>query len=119
MNELPITFKLMPAAILMGVILILLSLPMLKNKIGPNWFYGFRTRKTFSSTEVWYKANRYAAKEIIATSMVTIILAIISMAMFLRFTMFTTIQATGLFWVIITVPLVIAIVRSLLYLKKL
>ncbi len=42
-----------------GVILVV-SLPMILGKVGPNNIYGFRTRKTLSSREVWYPANRAA-----------------------------------------------------------
>jgi uncharacterized membrane protein len=119
MNELPITFKLMPAAILLGIITILISIPLLYNAIGPNRLYGFRTRKTLSSPDLWYKANRYAARELVAAGMVIITLAIVTLLIHLRITMFTTIQAFALFITVTAIPLVIAVLRGLLYLKKL
>lgn len=118
MNELPITFKLMSAAILLGIIMILTSIPLLYNAIGSNRFYGFRTRKTLSSSELWYKANKYAARELIAAGMVIITLAIVTLLIHLRVTMFTTIEAFALFIMVTTTPLLIAVLRSWLYLKK-
>ena len=119
MDLLPVTFKLMPLAILLGLAMILISLPLLYNAIGPNWFYGFRTRKTISNSDIWYKANKNMARELIAAGTVTIMLAIIAMLVYLRITMFTNIQANGLFLLILLVPLAIAVLRSTLYLKKL
>ncbi len=96
MNEsLPITFKLMPAAMLLGIIMILLSIPLL------------------------HRANKHVARELIAAGMVIIILAIVTMLIHLSITMFTTIQAFALFIMVIAVPLLIAVLRSLSYLKKL
>jgi hypothetical protein len=119
MNELPITFKLMPAAMLVGLLFILISLPLLYNAIGPNWLYGFRTRKTLSNPDIWYKANKYMAKELTAAGIVIIMLALISLAVHLTLMMFTSIQAIALFILVLDTPLTIAVLRSALYLKKL
>jgi uncharacterized membrane protein len=35
-----------------------LAIPMVLGLVPPNRYYGFRTPKTLSSTNVWYKANR-------------------------------------------------------------
>ena len=95
MNEsLPITFKLMPTAMLLGIIMILLSIPLL------------------------YRANKYVARELIAAGMVIIVLAIGAMFVHLRLTMFTTIQAVALFIMVTAVPSIIAVLRSLLHLKN-
>ena len=44
------------------MVYILVSIPLLFNKIGPNWFYGIRIPKAYESTEMWYKVNRVGAK---------------------------------------------------------
>jgi len=119
MNYLPITFILMPIAILMGIIIILVSIPLLIDAIKPNRFYGFRTKKTLSCPEFWYKANKYAAKELIAAGMVIIMLAILSMLAFFSIVMFTTIQSVGLFIMAVSIPPIVAFVRSFLFLKNL
>lgn len=119
MNGLPITFKMMPIAILVGLLLISISIPLIHKAIGPNWFHGFRTRKTLSNPEIWYKANKYMGKELVAAGIVIIMLAVIAMAVHLRIIMFTAIQANALFILVLLVPLVMAILRSVSYLKKL
>jgi asparagine N-glycosylation enzyme membrane subunit Stt3 len=119
MHLLPVTFKLMPLAILLGLVTILISIPLLYHAVAPNRLYGFRTRKTLSNSDIWYKANKFMARELVAAGAVSIMLAIVAMLVYLRIIMFTDIQATGLFILIFLVPLVIAIFRSLSYLKKL
>lgn len=44
---------------------IALSIPLLRGKVGPNSVYGFRTPKTMSSPQIWYRANRAAARNMI------------------------------------------------------
>jgi hypothetical protein len=41
---------------------------MVLGKIPPHHFYGFRTRKTLSNPEVWYRANRLAGIDLIVAS---------------------------------------------------
>ena len=38
--------------------IIALSIPLILEWIPRNWFYGLRTRRTLSSDQVWYPANR-------------------------------------------------------------
>ena len=44
-----------------GVILIVLSLPLLAGKIKPNPFYGFRIEQTLKNPVSWYVTNQYFA----------------------------------------------------------
>jgi uncharacterized membrane protein len=39
---------------------IVFGIPMALRLIPPNHFYGYRTRKTFSSVDIWYRANRFS-----------------------------------------------------------
>jgi uncharacterized membrane protein len=36
------------------------SVPMILGRVPPNPIYGFRTRLTLSSPDIWYPANRFA-----------------------------------------------------------
>ena len=47
-----------------------LSLPLLWRKVGPNPWYGFRVRRTLEDPEVWYSANRYAAKWMLGVGLI-------------------------------------------------
>jgi hypothetical protein len=45
-----------------GLLLALLSLPLIAGKIKPNPFYGFRTPQTLDDPNIWYASNKYFAK---------------------------------------------------------
>ncbi len=51
-----------------GTLLVALSLPLLLGKVGPNVFYGFRVSRTLTDSRLWYAANRFAAKRLIAAA---------------------------------------------------
>lgn len=46
----------------MGLVLAVLSVPMIARKIKPNPWYGFRVKQTLENPEVWYKVNAYTGK---------------------------------------------------------
>ena len=46
----------------MGIVLILASVPMIIGSVPPNRWYGFRTPRTQSDPKVWYPANRIAGQ---------------------------------------------------------
>jgi hypothetical protein len=48
------------AAYVLPSLAIVFGIPMVLGLIPPNPYYGYRTRKTFSSTDTWYRANRIA-----------------------------------------------------------
>jgi len=45
-----------------GVLLLVLSIPLLLKKIPPNPIYGFRVSQTLENPEIWYAVNQYAAR---------------------------------------------------------
>ena len=45
-----------------GLILAVLSIPLILGKIPPNGAYGFRVKKTMENPEIWYPVNTYAGK---------------------------------------------------------
>jgi SdpI/YfhL protein family len=51
--------KLALAAYILPGLGIVLGIPIALGLIPPNRFYGYRTRKTFSSADIWYRANRF------------------------------------------------------------
>ena len=53
-----------------GVLFVVLGLPLNYEKVPPNWFYGFRTRKTLSSKEIWYPVNRVTGIDMIRIGIV-------------------------------------------------
>jgi uncharacterized membrane protein len=45
-----------------GLLLILLGIPFIQGRIGPNHWAGLRIPATTEHPEVWYPANRYAGR---------------------------------------------------------
>ena len=45
-----------------GVLIIGLCIPLIRRKIKPNRFYGFKTPKTLSDPDIWYPVNVYSGK---------------------------------------------------------
>jgi uncharacterized membrane protein len=62
-----------------GLLLIALSIPLIRGKIGPNHWYGLRVRRTLEDPAVWYKANAYSGKTLVAMG---IVMVLASMALY-------------------------------------
>jgi hypothetical protein len=54
---------------LTGILLAVLSVPLILQKIGPNPWYGFRVKKTLDNPAVWYPVNAYAAKRLVVVGL--------------------------------------------------
>ncbi|MGA8221363.1 MAG: SdpI family protein [Candidatus Acidiferrales bacterium] len=52
---------------------VVFGLPMALGLVPPNRFYGFRTRKTLSSPEVWYPANQVCGWAMVVAGTVAIL----------------------------------------------
>jgi hypothetical protein len=57
--------------VIFGLLLAGLSVPLLLDKIPPNGWYGFRVPSTLYNAELWYKVNRYMARWMLATGIIT------------------------------------------------
>jgi len=64
--------------VFVGILVIALCLPLLKNKIRMNYFYGIRFRKSFESDENWYKINQFGARRMTFWSVVIIFIGILA-----------------------------------------
>jgi hypothetical protein len=98
-----------------GVVMILLSFPLVARKVPPNRFFGVRTRMTLDHPDLWYEMNAYEGK------------------LLLVFGVCLTIAAFGLYWLpgitqdgyaagyigVLAVVGVLITVRSTVYHRKL
>ena len=50
---------------LVGILFIGLSIPLIRNRIPPNRFYGFRTAKTLSDPKIWYEVNHISGNDLL------------------------------------------------------
>lgn len=48
--------------VLCGLLFIILAIPLIRRKVKPNRWYGFRVQKTLESPQTWYAGNAYAGK---------------------------------------------------------
>lgn len=57
--------------LIIGILEIVLSIPLIFEKIPPNSLYGFRTPKTRYDADIWYQANKFAGKTIFLAGLIT------------------------------------------------
>ncbi|WP_221031489.1 SdpI family protein [Actomonas aquatica] len=56
--------------LLTGLIAALLAVPLIRQKVKMNHWYGVRTRATFASDEAWYEINRYGGWSLLGWGLV-------------------------------------------------
>jgi len=59
-----------------GILLALLSIPLMRRKIPPNGLYGFRIPKTMNNPDLWYLVNQYSAKRLFWTAIAFVAAAV-------------------------------------------
>jgi hypothetical protein len=101
--------------LIFGALLVVLSVPLLLEKIKPNGWYGFRVQTTLENPKIWYAVNRHSAKRILASG-----IAIILAAVILYYLPSITLDqyAIGVLLVFVVV-FGIGIIQSIRYMKKL
>ena len=56
-----------------GLLLILLSIPLILGKVRPNHWYGFRIRLTLDNPDIWYPVNAWAGRRLCVAGAVILI----------------------------------------------
>lgn len=104
-----------------GLLIIGLAVPLIKEKIKPNVWYGFRTGKTLSDEKIWYPANKYAGQKMICAGTVIIALSILIFALicFGMVTISSPAVIMALWFLSLMGPVIWMTAASLMYLKKL
>lgn len=59
-----------------GVLYIGLGIPLLFDRVPPNWWYGCRTRKTLSDVNIWYAVNRITGRDLIVAGIAVVVTAV-------------------------------------------
>lgn len=62
--------------VLCGMLLVILSIPLIAEKVPPNPYYGFRVSQTLDDPKAWYAVNKYAGKRLFWTGVIYVITAI-------------------------------------------
>lgn len=58
-----------------GLLLALISIPLIAGKVKPNPYYGFRVPSTLNNLETWYAVNNYFAKRQFLVALIEVIAA--------------------------------------------
>jgi hypothetical protein len=98
-----------------GLVLAGISIPLILGKIPPNGLYGFRVKKTIENPDIWYPANAYAGKWLLATGLCMVLAALV-LALIPGITIDVYSYGILLVWGIV---FTIALVASFRYLKSL
>jgi hypothetical protein len=100
--------------IFIGILMIIISIPLVRKSISMNKIYGVRFKKSFESEENWYKINVYGGKQLIIWSFPLILFGVI--------TFFLPLKGNEL-WILLTAcaPLIVLVpaIMSYLYSRKL
>ena len=60
----------------MGLVLALVSVPLIQKRIGPNGWYGVRIPQTLNNSEVWYDVNAFVARRLFVIGILAIVAAV-------------------------------------------
>jgi uncharacterized membrane protein len=102
--------------VILGLLLAVMSIPLLLDKVPPNPWYGFRVPSTLSDETRWYKANRYIARGLLATGIITVVGAL---ALYV-FAPGLSVDAYA--WLVLAVfgaPMLVTVVAGFRYLRRL
>jgi hypothetical protein len=98
-----------------GAILIGVSIPLIQARVGPNFWYGFRVRRTLADPNVWYPANSYSGRRLFVVGVAEIVVATalyfvpgVDVAMYASIVGF-----------VVVVALIMAIIQSFRYIRHL
>lgn len=60
-----------------GLLLMGVALPLIRRRIKPNPWYGFRVPKTLGDEDVWYDANAYSGRLLLSAGAVHVLTAVL------------------------------------------
>jgi len=110
----PLTF-LMVLFVGSGLLLVGISIPLIQRRIKPNYWYGFRTRRTLSDPQIWYDVNAYAGQRLLISGLITT-----SAAVVLYFSPGFTVDGYSLAMTVFALgPLTIGVRQGFRYLNRL
>jgi len=70
----PVPHAIYALLIVLPPLTLLIAIPLILGWVKPNAWYGVRTRKTRSSPEIWYRANRTGGIYLVAATLIAVLL---------------------------------------------
>ena len=102
--------------VFIGAVFIVLGIPLLLEKVKPNWFYGFRTPTTINKKNLWYNVNKQVGRDFIIAGII-IIIGSISMLIFQP--ILTLIQLIIILLLLVHLCLILISIRGFFLIKRL
>jgi len=99
-----------------GVVFVGISIPLILEKIPPNHWYGIRVRKTLANKGIWYKANKYSGRDFCVIGFMLVLAALMLLIFRESIRLFVLVPIV---LALTVVPVMVAVVRALLYVRKL
>jgi hypothetical protein len=65
------------SSVLVGLVFMGLAVPLIKRRVGPNYWYGLRVPATLADEWVWYGANERAGKDLFRLGVVVIVAGLV------------------------------------------
>ena len=66
---------------LVGMLFVGLSIPLIRNRVPPNRYYGFRKRRTLSDPKIWYEVNHISGKDLFVAGVIIILSSLTTLAL--------------------------------------
>lgn len=66
---------------LVGMLFVGVSIPLIRNRVPPNRFYGFRTRRTLSDPKIWYEVNHISGKDLFVAGVIIALSSLTTLAL--------------------------------------
>ena len=63
-----------------GALFVAVGYPLLRGRVPPNYWYGYRTRWTLSDEEVWYRVNRVTGRDMIEAGFAVLVVSLTLLA---------------------------------------
>ena len=102
--------------VILCFVFIVLSIPLILQKVRPNCYYGVRTRRTMTNDAVWYKANKFFGTGLLISGFFS--LAILLTASFIP-GLNVLVSVNNLGGLIVVLPIGVLLVFSYFYFRKL
>ncbi|MCC2671992.1 MAG: rane protein of unknown function [Armatimonadetes bacterium] len=99
-----------------GLLLAAVAVPLVREQVPRNHWYGFRVPKTLASDQVWYPANRFLGRELVVSGL---LIAVGSLLLSVAAARLSVDQTAWLGLALTLIPLTVTIVRGLRYLTSL
>jgi hypothetical protein len=67
-------------ALALGMVLVSLGLPLMRAKVSPNRWYGFRTATTLRSPDIWYPVNAMTGRHLMIIGGIVVMIGLFGLA---------------------------------------